>query len=134
MALLKATLIPIFKTRSAFWQDEALKKNSRAHLDRTTPAVGGGEVPRPPRPNGGPGLRGKVISFHILPLDPAYLPTRACWRAGRAEQAEWAGLAGHVPVKDKRHQRFRAARQRGQPVSESLRFRVSVPIVMDEAM
>jgi len=29
-----------------------------------------------------PGLPGKVISFHIVPLDPAYK----------------AGLAGHVPV------------------------------------
>jgi len=31
-----------------------------------------------------PGLPGKVISFHIVPLDPAYK----------------AGLAGHVPAKD----------------------------------
>ncbi len=30
-----------------------------------------------------PGLPGKVISFHIVPLDPAHR----------------AGLAGHVPVK-----------------------------------
>ncbi len=33
-----------------------------------------------------PGLPGKVISFHIVPLDPAYK----------------AGLAGHVPVKVER--------------------------------
>jgi hypothetical protein len=31
-----------------------------------------------------PGLPGKVISFHIVPLDPAYR----------------AGIAGHVPVND----------------------------------
>ena len=31
-----------------------------------------------------PGLPGKVISFHIVPLNPAYK----------------AGLAGHVPVKE----------------------------------
>jgi len=30
-----------------------------------------------------PGLPGKVVPFHIVPLDPAYK----------------AGLAGHVPVK-----------------------------------
>jgi hypothetical protein len=32
-----------------------------------------------------PGLPGKVISFHIVPLDPAYK----------------AGLGGHVPVRIK---------------------------------
>jgi len=34
-------------------------------------------------PDHRPGLPGKVISFHIVPLDPAYK----------------AGLAGHVPAK-----------------------------------
>jgi hypothetical protein len=43
------------------------------------------EAPRPCLPAGrhSAGLPGKVISFYIVPLDPAYK----------------AGLAGHVPVK-----------------------------------
>jgi hypothetical protein len=36
------------------------------------------------------GLPGKVISFYIVPLDPAYK----------------AGLAGHVPVKGKPREQF----------------------------
>jgi hypothetical protein len=45
------------------------------------------EAPRPPRQDGAGtvGLPGKVISFYIVTLDPAYK----------------AGLAGHVPVKNK---------------------------------
>ena len=42
------------------------------------------EAPRPSREDGTgtAGLPGKVISFYIVPLDPAYR----------------AGLAGHVPI------------------------------------
>ena len=42
-----------------------------------------------------PELPGKVISFHIVPLDPAYR----------------AGLAGHVPVEDSLRPIFRGHRQ-----------------------